>query len=217
MRKVPRGTFECVTEFVDGPNFDGRNVEMHFHDVLTDEYTSYNVSLPSSWCAASTVQDLVDAFVDEYARTRPEKGMRGDLRLSTTTGAVLGTERVVDDVVRHGMLLLVAPAAAVFKPFTPTPGHEAALREDGDTPEALGLWRCRDCRSPCLEWETRCWECGASRDGAPVPKAKDTGWSGDGEEPVEYQGPGWVCKCKADCLSFEATCWRCGSRKNYAA
>ena len=53
MRKVPRGTFECVTEFVDGPNFDGRNVEMHFHDVLTDEYTSYNVSLPSSWhCAA---------------------------------------------------------------------------------------------------------------------------------------------------------------------
>ena len=73
------GTFKYEVEFVSDDEDDARDdddvvrAEIHFHDVLTEEYASYGVKLPVPWLRKATAKDLVDAFADEYARTRPER------------------------------------------------------------------------------------------------------------------------------------------------
>ena len=105
------GTFKYEVEFVSDDEDDARDdddvvrAEIHFHDVLTEEYASYGVKLPAPWLRKATARDLVDAFADEYARTRPERGAMGRLRLVTTRGAALEPSAALDGVVRGGAML----------------------------------------------------------------------------------------------------------------
>ncbi|KAH8057269.1 hypothetical protein JL722_6921 [Aureococcus anophagefferens] len=180
------GTFKYEVEFVSDDEDDARDdddvvrAEIHFHDVLTEEYASYGVKLPVPWLRKATAKDLVDAFADEYARTRPERGAMGRLRLVTTLGAALepGAARRRRPRRRDA---LVAPAAASFRPLPDAPGHERAGEDGAAAAEALGVWRCARCGSAALDWETRCWECGESRGGGD-PGAADSGWRGDGRQ-----------------------------------
>ena len=216
------GTFKYEVEFVSDDEDDARDdddvvrAEIHFHDVLTEEYASYGVKLPVPWLRKATAKDLVDAFADEYARTRPERGAMGRLRLVTTLGAALEPGAALDGVVSAGATLLVAPAAASFRPLPDAPGHERAGEDGPAAAEALGVWRCARCGSAALDWETRCWECGESRGGGD-PGAADSGWRGDGRQVEAHLGPGWTCACGATCLSFEGACHSCFRKKNYAA
>ena len=73
----------------------------------TPEFTSYRLRLALSWCESKRMDDLLRAFMDEYARTRPEKGIRGDLKLLTTDGTLLEAASRCGDVLRNGMLVLV--------------------------------------------------------------------------------------------------------------
>ena len=61
------GTFKYEVEFVSDDEDDARDdddvvrAEIHFHDVLTEEYASYGVKLPVPWLRKATAKDLVDA------------------------------------------------------------------------------------------------------------------------------------------------------------
>ena len=110
----------------------------------------------------------------------------------TTAGEPLEGAATVGDVVRAGSLLLLAPASAAFAP------PEPAVDDSGD-------WVCDGCGGTCLDWETRCFDCGRGRGGRKPAPDLDTGWAGSPDDAVEDLGAGWTCgSCGAECVALEA-------------